>query len=208
MTLIPSWIDIILLLLIIVIMVQVIVNGGREKTQIIVNCNCNQPHRKPKQWFPIRVYFSKTEFIKGIIMTITRQVDKVSFVTWPAPTDKHGNPAKVQDGSIEFDSDDESLAVIDSTTAEELDAYNASLPEGAPKIPTELYPYTAKLTTQGSVGATMVHIKADANLNDDNDATTGDDVKTITGNLTVEVLAGEASGFGEPSVTEGTDVAA
>jgi hypothetical protein len=51
----------------------------------------------------------------------------------------------------------------------------------------------------------MVHILADANLNDDGDPTTEDDVKTIEGILTIEVLSGDAVGFTDPVVTTPVD---
>lgn len=138
-----------------------------------------------EEWNVKTVEFKNLKIkIKGVLIMTTAKVDQVFHLDWPGPKDKYGNPATVQ-GEASFSSDDEEVATI----------------EPAP----ERSPYSAKVTTKQSVGSTMLRIKADANLTDDGDTTTGDDVKEIEGTHSVEVLSGEATGFLEPTATEPAD---
>jgi predicted RecA/RadA family phage recombinase len=169
-------------------------------TTIVININeCKRKKRfKNLKWFPQSIIFNFKTKTKGVIMTQSAKVDQVFLVSWPLPKDKYGNAANIQSGSIAFSSDDSSIATIEAANDDNGELTNAG-------IDPSLWPYTAKVTTLSSVGATMVRISADANLNDDGDPTTTDDVKTIEGTLTVEVLSGDAVGFGDPTATTPTD---
>jgi hypothetical protein len=121
-------------------------------------------------WYPNMVFFNFHHQIKGTIMSTTAKVDQKFNVQWPAPMDKYNNEAQAE--NVSFSSDDEEIATIEPD------------PENGP--------YAAKVTTKQKVGSTMVRIKGDAVL--------GEGEKAIEGLLTVEVLPGEAVGFGSPVV--------
>lgn len=134
--------------------------------------------KKKFEWFPKFIVFSSQK-IKGNIFMISAKISQKFTAEWPSPVDKGGNIAQVQEGSVKFTSDDESIATVEPD------------PDHAP--------YGCIVHTGTKTGATAIKIQADANLDDDGDPTTGDDVKTIEGILSVEVLAGEAVGFAEPT---------
>lgn len=102
-------------------------------------------------------------------------IDKKFSVNWPAPVDKGGNAAEVE--NVQFSSDDETVATV------EPDPDNG--------------PYACTVHTTNKVGATAIKIKADADL--------GEGEKEINGMLAVEVTAGEATGFGEPTTGDPVD---
>ena len=131
----------------------------------------------PRPWAANSVSINHTLNFQGDITMVKTQIDKKFIATWPTPLDKGGNEAKVQEGSVEFSSDDESVATAEPD------------PDSGP--------YSAIVRTTNKVGATAIKIKADADL--------GEGVKSIEGMLAVEVTAGEATGFGEPTTTEHVD---
>lgn len=136
-------------------------------------------HHRPKPWLVSEVFFINQSIkTKGELTMVQAKIQQVFTATWPGPKDKAGNEASVQDGSVAFSSDDESVATVEAN------------PDGGP--------YSAKVTTGDKVGATTVKISADADL--------GEGVKTIEGLLTVEVRAGDAVGFTEPTNTDPVDV--
>lgn len=139
---------------------------------IIFEHNC---HRKPFAWYPKTVFFNNKHKTGGIIMSTTAKVDQVFFLDWPGPVDKYNNATQVE--NVTFSTDDANVATI----------------EAAP----ERSPYSAKVTTQKAVGATMVRINADADL--------GEGIVPIQGTHTVEVLAGDAVGFAEATATAPED---
>lgn len=151
-------------------------------------------------WYAIRVFFinHRTQ-TKGLIMEVNAQIDQVFLAEWPAPKDKGGNPAPVE--QLEFFTDDESLSTNRQATQAEVDAYNAQFPEegdGSEKrIPVENIPYTGRIATSNKVGATQVGIRADKKI--------GEAVEKIESRLTVTNLPGEAVGFGDARVTAPVD---
>lgn len=78
-------------------------------------------------------------------------------------SDKAGNPAKVQDGSITWSSSDESVVAVTQN----------------PDKPDE-----ATIVAQGPLGTATISVNADADL--------GDGVVAVSGSVDVEVVAGEA----------------
>lgn len=148
--------------------------------EIHIHVHLNRKKKKPgkKPWSVKEVFFIQSSIkTKGVINMQTAQVDKVFTATWPGPKDKYGNDATVQEGSIEFSSDDSGIVSVEAN------------PDGGP--------YSVKIKTLTKTGATAIRIKADADL--------GEGVKTIEGVLAVEVVSGEATGFAEPEVTEPVD---
>jgi hypothetical protein len=113
--------------------------------------------------------------IKGVINMAQAKVDQVFFATWPDPVDKYGNPAEVE--NVRFVSDNEEIASIEQAA------------EGGA--------LRAKITTKSKTGATSVRIQADPKI--------GAEQGLIEGILTVEVLPGEATGFGEAVTTTPED---
>jgi hypothetical protein len=113
--------------------------------------------------------------IKGKIMTTTAQVKQEFVVTFPAPVDKYGNPASVE--NVTAYSEDESKA-----TAE---------------LAPEVGPYSVKVKTQTTTGVTAVGLKADGDV--------GEGVKEIVAVHGVEVVGGDAVGFGEGTATVPVD---
>lgn len=112
-------------------------------------------------------------------MEKTAKVDQKFTAEWPAPKDKYGNEATVQDNSIEFESDDEEIATIEKN------------PDGGP--------YSAIVRTGSKPGTTLVRIKADADLTDEG-------TKEIEGTLTVITVPGDAAGFtADPVVGDAVD---
>lgn len=165
-----------------------IIEKLNSMSEIIIKV-INKCHKKKKKkkfkWHVKEVSHFNNLKTKGTILMTSVKVDQNFTATWGNPKDRHGNDAVVQDGSVSFVSDDDSIASVEPN------------PDGGP--------YSAKITSHGKTGATAIRIKADANLNDDGDPTTGDDVKEIEGLLSVEVLAGEATTFGEPTIGEVSD---
>lgn len=124
-------------------------------------------------WIPNEIFFFNLQIkTKGGITMAQAKVDQKFHATWPNPVDKYGNAATVQDGSVKFTSDDEEIATVEPN------------PDGGP--------YSCTVTTQKKTGATAIRISADADLDESPDAD-----KEITGQLAVEVLPGEATGFAE-----------
>lgn len=135
-----------------------------------------KPEDKP--WLANSVFFINHNLkLKGDIVMVKTPIDKKFSVKWPSPVDKGGNEAQVEEGSVVISSDDETVATV------EPDPDNG--------------PYACIVHTTNKVGATAIKIKADADL--------GEGVKEINGMLAVEVTAGEATGFGEPSTTDPVD---
>lgn len=134
--------------------------------------------KKPKGWHVAEIFFSNYSLkTKGTILMQSAKVDQKFTATWPGPKDKYGNDAAVQADSIQFLSDDPSIAEITAN------------PDGGA--------FSATVTTKSKVGSTMVRISADADL--------GEGVKPIEGLLSVEVLPGDAVAFGEASTTTPED---
>lgn len=178
-------------------------NMSTDQVQIIIKVKggkCPKTFHKKFKWKVRLISFLFTHLkTKGDISMTSAKVDQTFLASWPAPKDKYGNPAKVQEGSIAFVSDFPEFADIAPATAEEIAAYNESAADDA-KIPDDAIPYTAKVTTRKDVGSTMVRIKADGNLDPAETA-----VSTLEGILTVEVLAGDAVAFAEAKVTTPSD---
>jgi hypothetical protein len=142
-------------------------------------------HRIPvpvdRPWIPSEISFFNHQIkTKGGIFMSQAKVDQKFHATWPNPVDKYGNPATVQDGSVKFTSDDETIATVEPN------------PDGGP--------YSCTVTTQKKTGATAVRIAADSDLDQSPNAE-----KIITGQLAVEVLPGEATGFADPSSDDAVD---
>lgn len=113
--------------------------------------------------------------IGGSFTMVQAKVDQKFGVTWPSPVDKYGNATEVE--NVTFASDDESLATIEADTA--------------------TGPYSAIVHTNGTPGATAVRIKADPKI--------GEETAEIEGSLAVEIVSGEATGFGDPTNTTPVD---
>lgn len=95
------------------------------------------------------------------------------------PTNRRGQPAKVQEGSVEYSSPDPSVVVEEDPTD-----------ETKFKVTTSADEITESKTVDVSVSA---------------DADLGDGIKTITGVLTVVIEPEGAEGFGITTITEPTD---
>lgn len=137
-----------------------------------------QPQPEPEPFTPFRVElesgFIEIGDIKSMQITDSQQFK----ITFPAPTDKKGFPAKVQDGSV-------SIAVGNDTASVEPN----------PDDPTNAFSALVKGSRPGADDGsevTAVTISADADL--------GDGVKTISKAVELMVTSGEATGFGEPTV--------
>lgn len=148
----------------------IIITGGKKKKKKKHCCSMFS-------WHPNEVSFFINLKTKGTITMQTAKVDQKFIATWPAPKDKYGNEATVQEGSTKFVSDDEEIATVEPN------------PDGTP--------YSAVVTTKKKVGSTMVRIKADGDL--------GEGEREIEGTLTVEVLSGDAVGFAEATTTAPED---
>ena len=107
--------------------------------------------------------------IGGIIMSVELKKKQKAVGTLKV-VDKNGDPAQFQAGSAKVSVQDESVAT-------------ASIDENG----------EITILSQG-LGATVLDISVDANLNDDGDATTGDDVTEVKTQIALEVTAGEAVG--------------
>jgi hypothetical protein len=142
--------------------------------------HCKPEHcPAPAPWIATEVFTIQSQLkTKGEITMTSVKVKQTLTATWPGPKDKFGNDASVQDGSISFSSDDSSVAIVEAN------------PDGGP--------YSVKISSGEKTGATAIRIQADADL--------GEGVKTIEGVLTLEVLAGEAVAFGDPTVSEAVDL--
>lgn len=93
-------------------------------------------------------------------------------VEFGKPVDAKGNETSVQDGSVAWNSSDETVATVSA------DADN---------------PLKATVTPTGKTGTATIEISVDADL--------GEGVTTITGSADITVIAGNAVGFGEPTFT-------
>lgn len=96
-------------------------------------------------------------------VTLTEVQEVTGQVT---PTNKKGNPAPVEAGSVSYSSSDESIAVVEEDPNDET---------------------KFKIVAKG-VGVAQVDVSADADL--------GEGVITVTGFVAVEVLPAGATGFG------------
>ena len=137
-----------------------------------------QPQPEPEPFTPFRVEpesgFIEIGDIKSMQITDSQQFK----ITFPAPVDKKGFPAKVQDGSV-------SITVGNDTATVEPN----------PDDPTNKFSALVKGSRPGADDGsevTAVTISADADL--------GEGVKTITKAVELMVTSGEATGFGEPTV--------
>ena len=137
-----------------------------------------QPQPEPEPFTPFRVE-PESGFIEIGDITSMQITDSQQFkITFPAPTDKKGFPAKVQDGSV-------SITVGNDTATVEPN----------PDDPTNAFSALVKGARPGKDDGsevTAVTISADADL--------GEGVKTISKALELQVTSGEATGFGEPTV--------
>jgi hypothetical protein len=130
----------------------------------------------PELWLANEVFFIDHHLkTKGGIQMKQAQVDQKFNANWPAPKDKYGNETTVKEDSVQFSSDDETIATV------EPDPDNA--------------PYGCKIKTNSKTGATAIHIKA----------RTADDSGELEGQLAVEVVAGDAVAFGEPNTSDAVD---
>ena len=118
--------------------------------------------------------FIETGDIKSMQITDSQQFK----ITFPAPTDKKGFPAKVEDGSV-------SITVGNDTATVGPNPDDASNPFSA------LVKGNRPGADDGSE-VTAVTISADADL--------GEGVSTISKAVELMVTSGAASGFGEPTV--------
>ena len=137
-----------------------------------------QPQPEPQPFTPFRVEpesgFIEIGDIKSMQITDSQQFK----ITFPAPVDKKGFPAKVQDGSV-------SIVVGNDTATVEPNPDDASNPFSA------LVKGARPGKDDGSE-VTAVTISADADL--------GDGVSTISKAVELMVTSGAATGFGEPTV--------
>jgi len=136
------------------------------------------PPSQPEPFTPFRVEpdsgFIETGDIQSMQITDSQQFK----ITFPAPKDKKGFPAKVQDGSV-------AITVGNDTATVEPNPDDPSNPFSA------LVKGNRPGADDGSE-ATAVSISADADL--------GEGVKTISKAVELMVTSGEATGFGEPTV--------
>lgn len=147
--------------------------GAIAKIQPLPN---PQPEQEP--FTPFRVEpesgFIEIGDIKSMQITDSQQFK----ITFPAPTDKKGFPAKVQDGSVAI--------VVGNDTA---------TVGPNPDDPSNPFSALVKGNRPGKDDGsevTAVTISADADL--------GEGVKTISKAVELMVTGGEAAGFGEPTV--------
>ncbi len=133
---------------------------------------------EPEPFTPLRVEpesgFIEIGDIKSMQITDSQQFK----ITFAAPKDKKGFPAKVQEGSV-------AIAVGNDTATVEPNPDDPSNPFSA------LVKGNRPGADDGSE-VTAVTISADADL--------GEGVKTISKAVELMVTSGEASGFGEPTV--------
>ena len=121
-------------------------------------------------YFKEKSYLAISLFINGI--TIKSKNMAVSLTTTQfvegqvTPTDRKGNPASVEAGTVSYTSSDESIATVEEDPNDET---------------------KFKIVAKG-IGVAQVDFSADADL--------GEGVKTIAGFVAVEVLPAEAVGFG------------
>lgn len=109
--------------------------------------------------------FFESNTVKGNFMAATLQLSQ-EVEGQVNPVDKKGKPAKVQEGSVEFSTSDEDVAIVVEDPNDE----------------------TKFVIKAKGIGVAQISIKADANL--------GDGVKTVETFLAVEVFPNEAVGFG------------
>jgi len=134
-------------------------------------------HRKPALTFIyLNPDYSK---IKSNDMVVEFKPDQ-NATFQVAPTNRKGKPAKVQAGSVEYESVDPSIA----TVAED---------------PNDETKFTVKSSADDITESktTDIKVKADADL--------GDGVVTIEGVLTVTVTPEAATGFGVSTISEPAD---
>jgi hypothetical protein len=139
-----------------------------------------RPGRKRRRYFLQFTYLGPDSFkIKSIEMvTIFKANQTAKFQV--APIDRKGNPAKVQAGSVEYNSPDPEVVVTEDTNDETVF-----------DVTTSATPVTESRTVD-------VEVIADADL--------GDGVKEIRGILTVVLEPDMAEGFGIKTLAEPTDV--
>jgi hypothetical protein len=137
-----------------------------------------QPQPEPEPFTPFRVEpeagFIEMGDIRSMQITDSQQFK----ITFPAPTDKKGFPAKVQDGSVTITVGNDTATV-----------------EPNPDDPTNAFSALVKGNRPGADDGsevTAVTISADADL--------GEGVKTISKAVELMVTSGEATAFGEPTV--------
>lgn len=112
----------------------------------------------------ITLFFDNLK-IKSNIMAVS--MTDTQFVTGQiTPTNKKGNPAPVEAGSVKITSSNESVAVVTQDVADQ-----------------------TKFTVTGvAPGVAQIDVSADADL--------GEGITNITGFLAVEILPAQATGFG------------
>lgn len=155
-----------------------VVAGFAMVAEALKSTNLPPPQSEQEPFTPFRVEpdtgFIEIGDIKSMQITDSQQFK----ITFPAPTDKKGFPAKVQDGSV-------SITVGNDTATVEQN----------PEDPTNPFSAVVKGARPGADDGsevTAVTISADADL--------GEGVKTISKAVELMVTSGEASGFGEPTV--------
>jgi len=156
---------------------------AREEISTIHGLLANPPQPEPFTPFRIEVEsgFIETGDIQSMQITDSQQFK----ITFPAPKDKKGFPAKVQDGSV-------AITVGNDTATVEPNPDDPSNPFSA------LVKGNRPGAEDGSE-ATAVSISADADL--------GEGVKTISKAVELMVTSGEATGFGEPTVGDAEEQA-
>jgi hypothetical protein len=109
--------------------------------------------------------FFESNTVKGNFMAATLQLSQ-EVEGQVQPVDKKGKPAKVQEGSVEYSTSDENVAIVVEDPNDE----------------------TKFVIKARGIGVAQISFKADANL--------GEGVKPIETFLAVEVFPDEAIGFG------------
>jgi len=152
---------------------------AREEISLIHGLLANPPQPELEPFTPFRIEpdsgFVEIGDIESMQITDTQQFK----ITFPAPVDKKGFPAKVQDGSV-------SITVGNDTATVEPN----------PDDPSNVFSALVKGNRPGADDGsevTAVSISADADL--------GEGVKTISKAVELMVTSGEATGFGEPTVS-------
>lgn len=140
--------------------------------------NLQNPPSQPEPFTPFRVEVESGFIETGDIASMQITDSQQFKITFPAPKDKKGFPAKVQDGSV-------AITVGNDTATVEPNPDDPSNPFSA------LVKGNRPGADDGSE-ATAVSISADADL--------GEGVKTISKAVELMVTSGEATGFGEPTV--------
>lgn len=150
-----------------------------------IACSDHRYKHKPrhKRRGQIEIYFIIDNNLKfgGIIMSLTFNKKQRAVGTLKV-TDKNGDEAKYQPDSLKAVIQDEAVATASVNEKGEIVLLSTGL------------------------GATVLDIELDANLTDDGDATTGDDVRAIKAQITIEVVGLEAEAVNvEFAVTDVVD---